>query len=190
VTVVTVAYNSQNVLGKMLASLPVTCPKIVVDNASSDTLEQEKICSSHGVTYIRNKNNIGFGGACNLGASKAETEFLFFLYHEDDDLSLRLAELGPLIACAEAHIRHAEGHSSPRTPAIAALKAYHMARSRTYLFKKYGHSFAAPATIIRATLALLSPLNLSPRKAAKSFGFLRGALSCLADGGRSNGSTS
>lgn len=53
-----------------------------------------------------------------------------FLYHEDDDLSLRLSQLGQLMFVRKSLVVHAAGHSSGRSPEVARLKAFHMARSR------------------------------------------------------------
>ena len=48
-----------------------------------------------------------------------------FLYHEDDDLSLRLSnEFGKLYFVHDALVMHMEGQSSERSPDIAALKAW------------------------------------------------------------------
>ena len=61
-----------------------------------------------------------------------------FLYHEDDDLSLRLKnEIGPLIYCPDTSIIHVGGNSSLRSPEIAKLKGFHMGRSRVYAMKKH-----------------------------------------------------
>ncbi|MEO9683618.1 MAG: glycosyltransferase [Tateyamaria sp.] len=47
-----------------------------------------------------------------------------FMYHEDDDLPLRLHEHGPLMYCHDAQVVHLSGHGSPRSPQVAAFKAY------------------------------------------------------------------
>ncbi len=100
-----------------------------------------------------------------------------FMYHEDDDLSLRLAKLGKLIFVRNSEVVHAAGHSSGRSPEIARLKAFHMARSRIYTGKKYRRPFPLTATLLQACLLMLSPQVLfSARRRAKAFGFLRGAL--------------
>ena len=107
-----------------------------------------------------------------------------FLYHEDDDLALRLSEHGPLMLCHGAVVTHHEGRGSPRTPETAALKAFHMARSRVYAYTKHGHSGALRSTLVRGALGLLSPMMLSARKRAKHWGFFKGAISAVQDGGR------
>jgi GT2 family glycosyltransferase len=101
-----------------------------------------------------------------------------FLYHEDDDLSLRLAKAyGPIRHVHGATVTHAEGNSSPRTPATAAFKAYHMAQSAIYTMRKHNRPKARMQVIAHALLQLVSPLTLlSARKRAKSIGFLKGAL--------------
>jgi N-acetylglucosaminyl-diphospho-decaprenol L-rhamnosyltransferase len=109
-----------------------------------------------------------------------------FLYHEDDDLSVRLAQhYGPLRHVHSATITHAEGSSTPRTPATAAFKAWHMAQSAIYTMRKHDRPMARARVISLAVVQLLSPLNLlSPRKRAKSAGFLKGALASAKNGDR------
>ena len=108
-----------------------------------------------------------------------------FMYHEDDDLSLRLREYGPLMYCQKAQVLHLSGHGSPRSPEIAAFKAYYSARSRIYTLTKYDHPRPKLSTFCTAILRLLSPDTLiSSRKRAKNLGFMRGTMSALQDGGR------
>jgi N-acetylglucosaminyl-diphospho-decaprenol L-rhamnosyltransferase len=79
VTIITVSYNSAGVMKEMLDSIPAGTPTIVVDNASADVDCLETICATKNVQLIRNGVNEGFGAACNRGAARARTEFLFFL---------------------------------------------------------------------------------------------------------------
>jgi len=53
---------------------------IVVDNCSID--ETEILRSDKDLTYIRNSENLGFAKACNIGASKANGEFILFLNND------------------------------------------------------------------------------------------------------------
>lgn len=108
-----------------------------------------------------------------------------FLYHEDDDLSLRLRAHGPLIYCPSARVMHLSGHGSPRLPQVAAFKAYHSARSRVYVQGKYGHPRPWFSTFVAAVFRVLGPDTLlSKRRRAKNLGYLKGALSAWSDGGR------
>lgn len=98
-----------------------------------------------------------------------------FLYHEDDDLSLRLAQLGQLMFVRNSLIVHAAGHSSGRSPQIARLKAFHMARSRIYTGIKHKRPFPKTSTLVQALTLLLSPTVLfSARRRAKAVGFFEG----------------
>ena len=99
-----------------------------------------------------------------------------FMYHEDDDLSLRLkAVSGPLFYIHDAQVRHAGGHSSPRNAAIAGLKAWHMGRSRIYVARRHNVPFAFGRALATAILQMLSPVLLfSARKRAKQWSFLCG----------------
>ncbi|MEP1201938.1 glycosyltransferase family 2 protein [Tateyamaria sp.] len=108
-----------------------------------------------------------------------------FMYHEDDDLSLRLREHGPLMYCHNAKVVHLSGHGSPRLPQVAAFKAYYSARSRAYALGKYGHPRPKLATLVAAVFRALGPDTLLiKRRRAKNIGYLKGALSAFKDGGR------
>lgn len=102
-----------------------------------------------------------------------------FLYHEDDDLSLRLRhQRGPIMFVREALVRHIGGGSSVRSPETAALKAWHMGQSRIYAARKHAMPNAAITAFLGAALQLLSPMTLlSGRKRAKHIAYLRGVLS-------------
>ena len=108
-----------------------------------------------------------------------------FLYHEDDDLTLRLIrECGPIVFVAGAPVRHIGGGSSVRSPLIARLKAWHMGRSHVYAARKHGQRFVFGRALFQAVLQLISPLTwFSARKRAKQIGLLKGVLSARLDGG-------
>jgi N-acetylglucosaminyl-diphospho-decaprenol L-rhamnosyltransferase len=112
-----------------------------------------------------------------------------FLYHEDDDLSVRLRQrCGPVWFVPGAQVRHMAGHSSGRSPEVAAFKGYHMARSRIYALAKHGGRWGWLRTFANALGGLLMPHNLfSTRRRAKHLGQLRGAWSALGDGGAYRG---
>lgn len=99
-----------------------------------------------------------------------------FLYHEDDDLSLRLrAERGPLMFIRAAAIRHAGGSSSPRSAEMAAFKAWHMGRSRIYAARKHGLRWGGFVAAIGGIAQMALPWNfLSRRQLHKRVGFIRG----------------
>lgn len=101
-----------------------------------------------------------------------------FLYHEDDDLALRLQQqCGKLMFIRNAHVTHAMGRSTVRSPETASLKAFHMGQSRVYAAQKHGRPFAFLTALGLALLQLLSPVVLiSRRKRAKQAAFLKGIL--------------
>lgn len=102
-----------------------------------------------------------------------------FLYHEDDDLARRLrAQCGPLYFIRDACAEHIGGSSSERSPQVAALKAWHMGRSRVYVQRKHGRPFPRASSLGAALLQLCSPaVLLSRRKRAKQVAFLKGVIS-------------
>ena len=107
-----------------------------------------------------------------------------FLYHEDDDLSLRLRKgCGPVMFIRAARVRHWSGRSSPRTADIAALKAWHMGQSRVYATRKHDVPWAFHKALASAFLQIVSPLTVSSaRKRAKHIAFLMGVLGLAPNG--------
>lgn len=100
-----------------------------------------------------------------------------FLYHEDDDLSLRLAQLGQLMFVRNSLITHTAGHSSGRSPEIARMKAFHMAQSRIYTGIKHKRPFTKTSTVVQVIALVFSPTVLfSARRRAKALGFLEGTI--------------
>jgi GT2 family glycosyltransferase len=104
-----------------------------------------------------------------------------FLYHEDDDLSLRLKkEFGPLIYYPKASISHQSGSSSTRSPYIAALKGFHMGRSRIYAMRKYNIKNYQIKCISLALIQLFSiEMIYSQRKRSKYLAFFKGVINGL-----------
>lgn len=82
-SIIIVSYNGRRFLGKCLASvLQQNYPNyevLVVDNASSDGSVEFVEQEFSTVRVIRNETNLGFGGANNVGASRATGEYLAFL---------------------------------------------------------------------------------------------------------------
>ncbi|GAA0508494.1 hypothetical protein GCM10011581_19510 [Saccharopolyspora subtropica] len=66
-------------LGGHIVSVPFEV--IVVDDASPDD-SAEKLAACEGVRLVRAERNLGFIGACNLGAEHARGEYLFFLNND------------------------------------------------------------------------------------------------------------
>jgi GT2 family glycosyltransferase len=79
VTIITVSYNSHEVLPDMLASVPQGVSVVIVDNGSRNIQSLRQIALRYEATLVESPTNIGFSRACNLGAARANTEFLFFL---------------------------------------------------------------------------------------------------------------
>lgn len=106
-----------------------------------------------------------------------------FLYHEDDDLSLRLiATQGKLMFVRDSKVKHLFGGSTERTPQVAAFKGWHMGRSRMYATIKHNLSYAKSKAVRDATLQLLSPFNIiSKRKHSKHWAYFKGVLSVWND---------
>ena len=100
VTVITVTYNSADVVGDMLSSVPPQVPVVIVDNSSGDRPRLREIVEKRGghTRLLENAQNIGFGSACNEGAKEANTEFLLFL---NPDAALASGALQELVRAAD-----------------------------------------------------------------------------------------
>ena len=81
VSIITVTYNSSHVVEEMLDSLSGynNAEVILVDNGSSDIQKIQTLADQYGARLISNKENKGFGSACNQGAKMATFDLLLFL---------------------------------------------------------------------------------------------------------------
>lgn len=81
-SIIIVTYNSQDEIGRLLASLtkfkPVNSEVIVVDSASSDGTRKE-VEKYTDAKLIKSEVNLGYGKASNLGASRSQGEYLLIL---------------------------------------------------------------------------------------------------------------
>ena len=102
-----------------------------------------------------------------------------FLYHEDDDLSVRLSKkFGKLYFVRDALVMHLQGRSSARTPGVAALKAWHMGRSHVYVSHKHCRPMPFMRPLLKALFQLCSiQMLISRRKRAKQRAYLKGVIS-------------
>ncbi len=74
---------------------------LVVDDASPDRTA-ELVSASPGVRLVRTEHNVGFVGACNLGASHARGAYLLFL---NNDTEVRPGALDALVDAADSDDR-------------------------------------------------------------------------------------
>ena len=103
-----------------------------------------------------------------------------FLFHEDDDLALRLRKRGPLIFVYDALIRHSVGSSSGGSLKVATFKEWHLGYSRVYTMQKHGLAFPFARSLTRAIFKVASPIILfSGRKRAIRWSFLQGIVSAF-----------
>lgn len=95
VSVITVTYNNQHSIDaflKSVAKISGDIEVVVVDNDSSDETVA-RVKSYKGVRLIRNKKNMGFSKACNIGASFAFGEYLFFINPDSEVLQKAFMEV-------------------------------------------------------------------------------------------------
>ncbi len=131
VTIVSVAYNSMDVLPEMLASVPKGVRVIVVDNASKHADALAALCQKMGAELVTNPDNMGFGYACNRGAERATTEFVMFL---NPDATLHEGALDELIAAARRF--PAASAFNPRIALADGSMQFHY-RSRLMPLREY-----------------------------------------------------
>jgi GT2 family glycosyltransferase len=81
-------------LGALLANTESCYELIVVDNGSPDDTVERLTGQTENVRLVQNSSNLGFGVACNQGASHARGEFLVFL---NSDVLVAPGWLAPLV---------------------------------------------------------------------------------------------
>ena len=113
---------------------------------------------------------------------------MIFLFFEDDDLSIRLAEAtGNLMYVHEAKVRHSGGASSGGSPKSERLKNWHWGFSQIYTMRKHGFWMGYVGAFVKTGLRALSPATmLSSRRRKKYKARLSGMITAL----RQRGGTS
>ena len=74
-----------------MLSVPKEIEVILVDNSQDE--ETREIAKAYDCLLLQNKKNIGFGAACNFGASKATGDYLLFVNPDSEILPNSLEEL-------------------------------------------------------------------------------------------------
>lgn len=100
--IVICVYGRFDILSKCLEALPEATSSaynlILVDNASPDRAEADnfyKSVDSKSVTIVRNKENLGFPAACNIGARRKQSPLILML---NSDVILYPEAIDKLIA--------------------------------------------------------------------------------------------
>jgi N-acetylglucosaminyl-diphospho-decaprenol L-rhamnosyltransferase len=136
-SVITVTYNSGDVVAGMLQSLPSDVQAIVVDNASSDGGAQIARAARPETVVVELPNNQGFGHGCNVGAGVASGDVLVFLNPDcmvtGDALTVLAAHVaaephsifGPAFVHQDGTLRHdVRRRSQPYHEVVDLLPAY------------------------------------------------------------------
>lgn len=101
VSVITVTYNSEAVIGKCLNSIPKDVAKVVVvDNASCDDTCTAAQNARADVEVICCEKNLGFGRANNLALREVKTEFALLL---NPDTVIKGDAVERLLQAAQRH---------------------------------------------------------------------------------------
>ena len=100
-----------------------------------------------------------------------------FMYHEDEDWSLRaLKSGGRLVFVPDARVIHLSGNSFDTAPHLLRFRGFHLARSRVFAMKKHKLAFPRFRTTTKAIIQLLSPVAwFSKEKKSEGTGFFIGA---------------
>jgi N-acetylglucosaminyl-diphospho-decaprenol L-rhamnosyltransferase len=93
ISVVTVLYNSAEVIEGCLESIPADVEVILVDNASPDDSADRALRARPDAILVRSERNLGFGGGCNLGWRRATRPYLALV---NPDVRLRPGALAVL----------------------------------------------------------------------------------------------
>ena len=102
-----------------------------------------------------------------------------FLFHEDDDLSLRLAKCGKLAYAAGVLAVHNSGRSTPPSAALTKNKSWHLGNSKVYVARKHYGTLAALLPLLEAVGKFVHPMILTRRGRIKARAFLAGVWTAL-----------
>jgi N-acetylglucosaminyl-diphospho-decaprenol L-rhamnosyltransferase len=143
VAVVTVAYRSDGVLGNLLASLrgaaSTPADVVIVDNLPAEGEGARRLAEHHGAAYIPCSQNLGYGGAMNVGvATLAPTVEWVLLCNPDLELTPTSVDTMLTVADADATI----GSVGPSL-LNADLSTYSSARRVPSLRTGIGHALFA-----------------------------------------------
>jgi GT2 family glycosyltransferase len=131
--VVTVLYNSADLVEACLASVPHQAQVIVVDNASGDDGLARAAAARPNATLVRSERNVGFGAGCNLGWRATCRPYLAFVnpdvHLRPDTLSILLSRLvvnrhcmvGPVLLDSSGAPRACKRRSAPFRDMIGLL---------------------------------------------------------------------
>ncbi|MEX3017694.1 glycosyltransferase family 2 protein [Gymnodinialimonas hymeniacidonis] len=159
VTVVSVSYNSSDVLPTMLASVPDGVRVIIVDNGGNDTDTLKRLAVAHPFTLIESAKNLGFGRACNAGAAQAETPLVLFL---NPDAELADGALDALLHAAETY-----GEATAFNPLLEVAPGRYYRKAKSRLVPQEAMRAAAEKPLQEDTeLPVLSGAALLVRKTA------------------------
>lgn len=133
VAVVTVSYNSRDVLATFLDSIGVAGgaqPVIVADNASPDLEGVAELVEARGATLLRLPENRGYGGAVNAAAATLpdSTEFILVanpdvVLHEDAiDRMVAVADRLPDVGAVGPRILDPDGTTYPSARRMPSLR--------------------------------------------------------------------
>ena len=98
-----------------------------------------------------------------------------FLFHEDDDLCLRLAKRGQLAYAAGVLAVHNPGRSTPRSEELTKTKSWHLGNSKVYVARKHYGTLAALLPLLEGVAKFANPAIVTRRGRIKARAFLAGA---------------
>ena len=98
-----------------------------------------------------------------------------FLFHEDDDLCLRLANRGKLAYAAGVLAVHNPGRSTPRSEELTKTKSWHLGNSKVYVARKHYGTLAALLPLLEGVAKFANPAIVTRRGRIKARAFLAGA---------------
>ena len=138
ISFVVVCFKSSEALKSLLLSVPKEIEVILVDNSQDE--ETREIAKAYDCLLLQNKKNIGFGAACNLGASKATGDYLLFVNPDSEILPNALEEL---IKAAQNY-----PNASAFNPRIIhMLLYYYIATEKNPSPRSYFYGFGLIATL-------------------------------------------
>jgi GT2 family glycosyltransferase len=109
-----------------------------------------------------------------------------FLFHEDDDLCLRLSRIGRLVYAKNIVVGHEWGASTPPSPLVTRVRSWHLGYSKAYVLRKHYGARASLAALGDAVLKFLSPAMVTRRGRLKAVSFFGGVVQSIRQSGIRN----
>lgn len=148
ISIITVTYNSSHILTEFIDQLRLNgqdeSELIIVDSGSDDAEATKIIAQRKGATVVLSPENIGYGRGSNLGAARAQGEWLVFV---NPDVSVIHDQLVELVRIGQRNEVHCIG---PQVAGIDGRLKVSWGRTIRPPWRKRGSGYTDHGSLIHA----------------------------------------